>query len=256
MANVLKMTIVQSILSLHAQGWSHRRIAKALAINRRTFGWYVHQPQRPFKTSMHRLTRSGSADSNCPTRRSGPRGRQNPQDPTPVLTLRRRAVQPVAARRGRSSFWPSMARDYRPSGFIRTCAASRVRRGSATTAYGGSSSGWEHRGRYRSAAWSASQEQRLRSTSAPARRSSVPTASAAGPMSFGLCCHSRKAYSEACFRQTTEDFLRVLENAFWHFGGVPQTLVIDNLKAAVTHPDWFDPELNPKLQSFAGTTAR
>jgi hypothetical protein len=25
----------------------------------------------------------------------------------------------------------------------------------------------------------------------------------------------------------------------------------DNLKAAVAHPDWFDPELNPKLQSFA-----
>jgi hypothetical protein len=62
--------------------------------------------------------------------------------------------------------------------------------------------------------------------------------------------HSRKAYSEACFRQTTEDFLRAIENALWSFGGVPQTLVIDNLKAAVTHPDWFDPELNPKLQSF------
>ncbi len=63
--------------------------------------------------------------------------------------------------------------------------------------------------------------------------------------------HSRKAYSEACFRQTTDDFLGCLENAFWYFGGVPRTLVIDNLKAAVTRADWFDPELNPKLQSFA-----
>jgi hypothetical protein len=27
-------------------------------------------------------------------------------------------------------------------------------------------------------------------------------------------------------------------------------LVIDNLKAAVKHPDWYDPELNPKVQSF------
>ena len=27
--------------------------------------------------------------------------------------------------------------------------------------------------------------------------------------------------------------------------------MIDNLKAAVTHPDWFDPELNPKLLSFS-----
>lgn len=63
--------------------------------------------------------------------------------------------------------------------------------------------------------------------------------------------HSRKAYSEATYWQTTEDFLGALENAFWNFGGVPKTLVIDNLKAAVKHPDWFDPELVPKLQSFA-----
>lgn len=63
--------------------------------------------------------------------------------------------------------------------------------------------------------------------------------------------HSRKAYSEACFRQTTDDFIRCLENAFWQWGGVPETLVLDNLRAAVKHPDWFDPELVPKLQSFA-----
>ena len=35
------------------------------------------------------------------------------------------------------------------------------------------------------------------------------------------------------YRQTTEDFIRCMENAFWHFGGVPKVLVIDNLKAAV-----------------------
>jgi transposase len=62
--------------------------------------------------------------------------------------------------------------------------------------------------------------------------------------------HSRKAYSESSFRQTTDDFIRALENAFWSFGGVPQTIVIDNLKAAVKHPDWYDPELQPKLRTF------
>jgi hypothetical protein len=39
--------------------------------------------------------------------------------------------------------------------------------------------------------------------------------------------HSRKGYSEVVFRQTTDAFLCCLENAFWHIGGVPRTVVID-----------------------------
>lgn len=62
--------------------------------------------------------------------------------------------------------------------------------------------------------------------------------------------YSRKAYSEAVLRQTTEDFIRCLENAFRHFGGVPTTIVIDNLRAAVTRADWYEPELNPKIREF------
>jgi transposase len=65
-----------------------------------------------------------------------------------------------------------------------------------------------------------------------------------------LSC-SRKAYSEVVPRQTTEAFIRCLENAFVFFGGVPRTLVVDNLKAAVIKADWYDPELNPKIQAFA-----
>ncbi len=62
--------------------------------------------------------------------------------------------------------------------------------------------------------------------------------------------HSRKGYSEVVSREGTEEFLRAMENAFWHFTGVPKTLVIDNLKAAVTKADWYDPDLNPKIQAF------
>ncbi|MBU0639003.1 MAG: IS21 family transposase [Planctomycetes bacterium] len=72
-----------------------------------------------------------------------------------------------------------------------------------------------------------------------------------------ILSHSRKGYSEVVARQSTEDFIRALENAFHHFGGVPRTLVPDNLKAAVIQADWFDPEFNPKIQAFCqhyGTT--
>lgn len=62
--------------------------------------------------------------------------------------------------------------------------------------------------------------------------------------------YSRKGYSEAVFRQDTETFLRCLENAFRHFGGVPLVLNLDNLKAAVVKADWHDPEINPKLAEF------
>jgi hypothetical protein len=65
-----------------------------------------------------------------------------------------------------------------------------------------------------------------------------------------LSC-SRKAYSEVVYRQTSDEFLRCLENAFRHFGGSPRRLITDNLRAAVKTADWFDPELNPKVRSFA-----
>jgi hypothetical protein len=38
---------------------------------------------------------------------------------------------------------------------------------------------------------------------------------------------SHKGYSEAVYRQSTDDFLRCLENALWHFGGAPQRLILD-----------------------------
>src|SRR5512134_3108069 len=62
--------------------------------------------------------------------------------------------------------------------------------------------------------------------------------------------HSRKGYSEAVRRLTTESFVRSLENAFWALGGVPKIVVFDNAKAVVSQADWYDPELNPKIVEF------
>ena len=62
--------------------------------------------------------------------------------------------------------------------------------------------------------------------------------------------YSRKGYSEAVRRLTTESFIRSLENAFWALGGVPKVVVFDNAKSVVTQADWYDPELNPKIVEF------
>jgi hypothetical protein len=63
--------------------------------------------------------------------------------------------------------------------------------------------------------------------------------------------HSRRSYTEAMPSQDCESFIRALENALRHFGGVPLRLCPDNLKAAVSKASWHDPEINPKLLSFA-----
>ena len=59
MANRLKMTVVQSILSLHAQRWSQHRIADTLEIDRGTVARHIRragsaaQPDpRDFKCSQ------------------------------------------------------------------------------------------------------------------------------------------------------------------------------------------------------------
>ena len=102
-----------------------------------------------------------------------------------------------------------------------------------------------------SVASSATQATRPRSTSAPGAPLVGPDGKRRKTHVLRVVLsHSRKGYSEAVCRQTTDDFLRCLEDAFRHFGGVPRRLVLDNLKAAVKKADWFDPEINPKVRSF------
>jgi transposase len=62
--------------------------------------------------------------------------------------------------------------------------------------------------------------------------------------------HSRKGYTEAVTRLTTESLIRSLENAFRALGGVPKIVVFDNAASAVKQADWYDPELNPKIINF------
>ena len=62
---------------------------------------------------------------------------------------------------------------------------------------------------------------------------------------------SQYTYVEACESQSKEDFMRCVENALWFYGGVPQALVPDNLKAAVTRASRYEPKVNSYFADFA-----
>lgn len=59
------------------------------------------------------------------------------------------------------------------------------------------------------------------------------------------------SYVEAVASQQLPDFLSALSNGLTFFGGVPQAIVPDNLKAAVTKADRYEPHINESLQRFA-----
>ncbi len=68
---------------------------------------------------------------------------------------------------------------------------------------------------------------------------------------------SQLTYVEAVMSQQKEDLILACENAFHYMGGVPAAVVPDNLKAAVTKSNRYEPTLNETFEDFAnhyGTT--
>lgn len=228
MANQLTMALIDTIYTLHQRGWSQRRIAEELGIHRDTVARYLQQP----KPAIAPLGSEATAGADATP---APRGPGRPSDCAPwrAVILGQLALGLSAQR-----IFQDLVTDHAFTGSYYS-----VRRFVA----------------------------RLDATPAPPFRRVECAPGEEAQVDFGsgavivlpdgkrrrthvfriVLSHSRKGYSEAVYRQTTEDFLRCLEDAFAHFGGVPKVLVLDNLKAAVLQPDWFDPELNPKLRSFA-----
>lgn len=56
--------------------------------------------------------------------------------------------------------------------------------------------------------------------------------------------YSRYPFVRFVFRQDSQTWIDCHKRAFQFFGGVPETILLDNLKAGVTHPDLYDPTLN------------
>jgi transposase len=258
MANQLKMATIDSICTLHQRGWSIRRIACALGIHRDTVARQLRQANQ------------AGAPTGSPATPSSP-----PHDPDELSKLGQAPTgseASVATPAGAASASTGSPRTPQQTSLCQPFEALIVAKWeqglTAQRIYQDLVSEHDFAGRYPSVRRFV---QRLRQAQPWPFRRLECAAGEEAQVDFGsgipivqpdgskrrthifriVLSHSRKGYSEAVYRQTTDTFLLCLENAFAHFGGVPRTLVVDNLKAAVLQPDWYDPELNPKLRSFA-----
>lgn len=247
MSNRLKMANIQAIIGLLEQEWSYRRIARELGVDRETVARYDRLRRSQSKPAIVTPGSELSESSNPAIPATGsrrpledllfipsghPPGRASQCDPFRDI-IKSKCDAGLTAQR----IWQDLRCE---NGFTGSYSSVKrfVRRLGATTPLPfrrmECEPGQEAQVDFGSGAWVLEDGKRRR------------------PHILRITLsHSRKSYSEPVWRQTTEDFIRSLENAFRAFGGVPRTLVIDNLKAAVKNADWFDPDINPKVTSFA-----
>ncbi len=244
MSNLLTVAMIDTILSLHQRGWSQRRIARELGIDRATVARYLHQHANPAKPA---IAPTGSADqADSPKPAIAPLGSTDP----PAT-----AEPQAAGRRSDCEPWRAAIQAKLDLGL----SAQRIYQ-DLTAEHGFTGSYYSVRRFVRHL--EATQELPFRRLECAAGEEAQVDFGTGAPLRLAdgsrrrthvfriVLSHSRKGYSEAVTRQTTDDFLRCLENAWWYFGGVPQRLVLDNLRAAVSKADWYDPDLNPKVRSF------
>jgi transposase len=223
--NRLTVSLQQSIFTLHERGWSARRIARELGCHRETVGREL-QRSKPAKVATGSVPREEAKPAKVAT---GSRSlcephRQIIEAATVQGLSAKRIHQDLVAEHGFAGRYNTVKR------FVHVLA------GNAPLPFRRleTAAGEEMQVDFGQGAVVVADGRRRR------------------PHVFRVTLSfSRKGYSEVVWHQDTESFLRCLENAFHHFGGVPKTVVVDNLKAAVLQADWFDPDLNPKLQSFA-----
>jgi transposase len=225
--NRLKVSLQHSIVTLAANGWSQRRIARELGIHRETVGKYLRMAES--KPAIVPTGSEGSKPAIVPTG-YGPgrhsqceRWRAQIEHGVGLGLSAQRIYQDLVEEQGFTGGYDAVKR------FVRRLRASQPKVFERIEVEPGS----EAQVDFGQGAWVEEKGRRRR------------------PHLFRvILSHSRKGYAEVVWRQSTEDFIRCLENAFRHFGGVPKTLVIDNLRAAVKRVDWFEPDLNPKVQEF------
>jgi transposase len=229
MSNVLKVSLLRAIYSLHDKGWSQRRIARELGLNRETVGRYLRLAKPAISTTgFEEPCQAKPAISTT----GPPAGRKSQCEPLAEAILAKvevglsaqRIYQDLVEEKGFADSYESVKRFVRK---LRRSHPQRVWRLECQPGeelqldFGLGAPIDEERGK--------------------TRRSWILRM---------VLSYSRKGYSEAVLRQDTDTFLRCLENGLRSFGGCPLLLNLDNMKSAVLKADWFDPDINPKLADF------
>ena len=68
---------------------------------------------------------------------------------------------------------------------------------------------------------------------------------------IGTLSHSRHKYVEFVYSQDQVSFVSSHVRMFNYFSGIPEHILIDNLKSGVINPDLYDPRLNRSYQEMA-----
>lgn len=255
--NQLKVNQQETIVTLWKRGWSARRIAREMGYNRETVGEYL--PHDEAKPATPTPGIDGLADAKPATPTAG----IDTAEPTNSNSTAELAPDTFAQAMAAARANVSLCERWKPvivAGLDQGLSATRIHQDLVRDhAFAGS---YQSVKRFVHKLEQAAPVPFRRMDFAPGEQMQVdfgvgawiiePDGRRRRPQIFRavLCC-SGAGYSEATFDQKTETFLRCLENAYRHVGGVPITTTPDNLKAAVLHADWYDPELNPKLASFA-----
>jgi len=206
----LKVNQQHTIVALRLQGWSKRRIARELGLDRATVRKYLAQadsksptpqtgsaelppPKSPTNPQTGSATRFGPMSSCEPWRE------QIEQALAQGLSIQRIHQDLVAERQFAGSYFA-----------VRRFVLQRVSSQELPFRRMECEPGQELQVDFGKAGWVIQEGKRRR------------------PHLFrAVLSHSRKGYCEAVWRQTSESFIRCLENAFRHFGGVTATVVID-----------------------------
>jgi transposase len=226
-SNQLKMGMIETILSLHERQWSQRRIALELNLDRETVARYLAKAVAESKPAR------------VPT---GSEAEQLESKPARAPTGSDEAVSSSGAAADEAvsaSSRPSLCEPFRSiiTGKLEQgLSAQRIFQD--LVAEHGFAGKYSSVRRYVRRLLPVEELPYRRLECGPGEEVQVdfgqgaPIEDGAGrryrPYVFRLVLsYSRKAYSEVVRRQTTEAFLSCVENAWWHFGGAAERVVLD-----------------------------